>query len=532
MPGIVLMLYACNLEYFDNAEFQDFEWNPSLAIPLGEISYSVSDLFNELNDPNVAISSNAENVVTLLFVEELSAQDASTFLSVQDQGFNGSLQSGVAVPASPIATTINVSETFTYNLSTNGSEAFDSIFFSSGTFDVNLSSDLQSDVDFTFTIHSLKDKNTDAALVLNGTMTQASPTFNSTNQLADFKGDFTDDGQGGAATSSTVLVDLEYTINVEVGDNLNANDEVSFDISFSNPVFDQIFGNVGQEELDLNSQTIDLDFFSSFDNGNITFAEPKFTFSFDNGFGFPIGVDFQNVIATNSDGTDLALSGAVTQTAQIVTAPTLNQVGQSVKSEIILSADNSNIDDLMSHKPVEMTFDVVAQTNPPSVPFTGNFLDANSFLDVDIEVEIPLNIGIENLTAEQTMNFDNGEDLDNVKSVMLRLIVANGIPMGGSVEMIFRNGNTPVYTITDRPLFEAAPVGANGRVSSDAESVTDVTIDEDGINAMKDATSILVRATLNTTGVGSGEVVKLFNDYEMDIKLAMQAVLSVSTGGN
>ncbi len=529
--GLATLFNACNLEYFDNAEFQDFVWDPTLAVPVGEISYTVSDLFEELNDPNAAISTNTENVVSLLYVEELSAQDASAFLAVRDQGFAGQLNSGIDSPNSPVATNINVNETFAYDLSLNAGEEFDSIFFSGGNFELALNSGIQSEVSFTLTFQSLKDINTDAPLVVNGVLSPASPSFNFDSPLSTYKGVFTDDGLGGLTTNK-VLVDLEYNIAIEVGDNLTANDGLDFNMSFTNPVFNQIFGFVGREQLDINSQSIDLDFFNSFGDGAIRFADPKFTFSFDNSFGFPIGIDFRNVAATNSDGEVLNLTGPVTESVQVIGAPLPVQIGQSVKTDIVLEVANSNIDALVSHKPTRMTFDVVAEPNPITGPVQGNFLDANSFLDVDIEVEIPLHIGIESLTAEESMNFDNGEDLDQVKSVMLRLIIDNNIPMGGNVEMVFRNGTGPVYTITDRALFSGAAVGGDGRTTEVTQTITDVVLDEAAVRAIQNATTILVRATLSTTGATSGENVKLFADYQMDIKMAMQASLAIDSSGN
>lgn len=101
LPGIALLTYSCNLEYFDNAELEDFTFNPSLAVSIGEISYSVSDLFEQLNDPNVNITPNSEDVVTLLYVEQLSSQDASELITIQNQGFTGSVEAGITAINAP-----------------------------------------------------------------------------------------------------------------------------------------------------------------------------------------------------------------------------------------------------------------------------------------------------------------------------------------------------------------------------------------------------------------------------------------------
>lgn len=529
ISSFTLITYSCNLEYFDNAEWEDPVFSPTLAVAIGEISYTVSDLFEQLNDPSVAIVPNSENVVTLLYVEQLSSQDASEFLIIQNQGFNGSVDSGIDSPNSPARTTINVNETFAYDLTLESGQEFDSISFAGGTFEVAIVSDIQSEVTFTLTISSLVNIESGLPLVATSTVSPSNTSFNLVQDLADYKGIFSNDGLGGVS-SNKVLIEVEYAIAIEVGDNLSSDDALDFEVNFIAPEFQQIFGFIGQDQLDISSQTIDLEFFNSFDEGVIRFADPKFTFSFDNKFGFPIGIDFQNVTATDADGVTLALTGSVTESVQIINAPTIDQLGESVSTEVTLEVANSNIDALMSSKPISMTFDVVAVTNPTSGPTQYNYLEGDSYLDVNIEVEIPLHIGLENLTAEESMDFSNIENLDQVESVILRMIVDNGIPMSGDVEVIFMNGNNTVYTISNRSLFDGAPVGNDGRVTSSVETIVDIVVDKAGVEAISEATQILLRATLSTTGASAGENVKLFADYRMDIKMAMQVKLNLSNG--
>lgn len=527
--GLGIITYSCNLEYFDNAELEEFTFNPSLAVAIGEVNYKVSDLFAQLDDPNVVIEPNSDNVVTLSYVEELSGQSASEFITISDQGFTGSVPAGTTNIAAPIATTVSVSETLIYDLALENAQEFDSVFFNGGNFVVDITSGIQSDVNFTLTVRSLVNKVSGLPLVATGVVSQSNTTFNDISPLTEYKGVFSNDGSGGVSFNK-VLIDVVYDISIAVGDNLNATDKLDFAVNFVQPEFEQIFGFVGRTNLDLSSQTIDLDFFNSFGEGTIRFAEPKFIFSFDNGYGFPIGIDFQNVSATDANGMNIDLTGAVTESVQIVNAPTVEQSGQSVQTNITLESSNSNIAELMSSKPSTMTFDIAAQTNPPTGPVQFNYLNATSFLEVDVQLEIPLYIGIDNLSTEEALDFSNIESLDQVESAMLRVIVDNGIPLSGNIEVIFMNGSNPVYTISDRPLFDAPAVGNDGRVSADAQSLVDIEIDQAGITAISNANQILLRVTVNTTGASSGDNVRLFDDYELNVKLAMQAKLNVSSG--
>lgn len=64
---------ACNLSYFEDAEFGEFVWDPTLAIPLGELNYTVSELFSELDDGSASIEPGVDNVVNIIYEETLRA---------------------------------------------------------------------------------------------------------------------------------------------------------------------------------------------------------------------------------------------------------------------------------------------------------------------------------------------------------------------------------------------------------------------------------------------------------------------------
>lgn len=54
---------------------------------------------------------------------------------------------------------------------------------------------------------------------------------------------------------------------------------------------------MGNQALEVNSQSIQLGFFDIFSDGELRFANPKVEFTFENEFGFPIGVDYSRISA-------------------------------------------------------------------------------------------------------------------------------------------------------------------------------------------------------------------------------------------
>ncbi len=521
---------SCDLKYFESTEFGDIIFDPSLAIPVGTITYTVAELFEELNDGGAVIAPNGEDVVTLTYTETLQSQSASGFLTVLDQSFGSSLASGTNLSNPPVATTISVSELYEFDLSQTADEAYDSILFNAGSFDFTASSDIGADVDFTATFISLEDAS--GTIVMSGSLPAGGASFAQSASLVNGKGLFHLDDQGNPS-SSKFLVRIEYNISVGPANSITDAQRVSFNIGISNTTFQTVYGNVGNQSLSVGQQDINLDFFSTFAGGNITFADPTVRFIFDNSFGFPLGLDFRQITAVSGNGTNINLEGAVVDNLQVVGAPAVSQQGNTVRTEIEVGTGNSNIADLLSSKPTRFLVNVGAESNPTTAPAAYNFIDIANILDVSVEIEIPLELNINGLTAEEVVNFGNGDDLSDATRLLFRVIAENELPLGGQVELQFRDANGDViYTVDERPAFTAASVGADGRTNEVAMSTVDILIPNEGIRIIENAASINVVATLTTTDAQSATSVKFFNDYELKFQLSVQADAEVNLNGN
>lgn len=526
----IAVVPSCNLSYFESTEFGDIIFDPSLALPVGEITYTVSELFEELNEGGAVIAPNSEDVVTLTYTETLQSQSASGFLTVLDQGFGSSLASGTNLANPPIATQIQVSETYEFDLSQSGNEAYDSILFNGGTFDFQVSSDIGADVSFTATFTSLEDAS--GTIVMTGDLPSGGASFSESASLVGGKGLFHLDAQGNAS-SSKFLVSINYVISVGTTNAITADQGVTFNIGMNNAAFQTIFGNVGNQSLSVGEQDINLDFFSTFGGGNIAFADPSIKFIFDNSFGFPLGIDFEQLTAVSADGTNINLQGSVVDNVQIVNSPEVSQQGSSVRTELAINASNSNIADLLSSKPTRFLVEVGAESNPSTIPAVYNFIDLANILDVSVEIEIPLEININRLSAEEIVGFSGGEDLNDAKRLLFRVMAENELPLGGQIELQFRDASDNViYTVDERPAFTAASVGSDGRTNEVATSTVDILLPDAAIRTIQNAASIKVIATISTTDAESATAVKLFDDYELKFRLAVQAEVEVNANGN
>lgn len=131
------------------------------------------------------------------------------------------------------------------------------------------------------------------------------------------------------------------------------------------------------------------------------------------------------------------------------------------------------------------------------------------------------------------MPFSPPEDIDQAKRLMIRLASENYIPMGGKVEIQFLGANNNLlHSVDEQAVFEGAEVGTNGRTNEPARATADFVLEEDDIQSIKDAETILLLVTLTTTDADQGANVKLFDDYELKFKVSGQLDIVVNANGN
>lgn len=524
------LVVSCNLDYFADATLEEFTWNPSLAIPVGEISYSVQELFDELSDAGVDIGANAEDIVTISYEAELQSQTANGFLNLANQNFNQSLEAGLTYNNPGIASSESFSQTYEFDLLPTQNEEYDSVNFSGGNLAIEVSSEFDAEVDYVLTIRSLVSNASNVPLVLTGTLTPSNPSDNFTEQLSPYLGDFSRDATGNPARNLMVM-QLDYDVNIGETSVIAPNDGVSFSMSIANAEFDLVYGFVGARNLDVNFELVNLDFFDAFSEGTLKFASPKFSFVFENSFGFPLGVEFNEIAAITQQGQIINLTGEAANSVAIVSGPEITQIGTTINTTYELNEGNSNIPELISSMPSKVIVEVNSTANPAEAPAQYNFVSAASELNVGVLLELPLIVNINDLVSTENVEFDFGEDLEDAKKLVLRIITENTLPLGGEIELVFRDdAKREVLRVSERPVFDAAPVGSDGRTSSVVEKAIDVSFTAEEIEQLIKATNIDVISRLSSTDASSGQNVKFFSDYDLKVKLAVQADVELTSG--
>jgi len=526
---IALGLNSCNLDYFQDAEFGDFVWDGSLAIPLGELDYTVTELFEELDDGTAVIGPGEDGVVTIVYEEEIDAQSASDFLEIQDQTFNEEIRSNQTIDNSPIDITLSINETFEFSFTSQGDERIDSLYFRQGNFNLFVNSNIAHPSNFTLTVRSLIENN--AVLVVQGS-TGPFGTFQTEQSMADLTG-LLHQNANGDPSPNTFVIEVDYEVQIPAGGSIAPSDNVAFEFQLRNAEYSDLFGYVGQQSLEFTAEDIEFGFFDIFSGGDLGFADPKVDFVFANGFGFPLGIDYSNVSATAKSGATINLSGSITDDFQVVNAPLIDGAEDVVETTHRLDNSNSNISEIFSSQPSAFRIEVASMPNPNNGPAQYNFINELQEIAANVVIEIPLDISMDDLVANEGFDFKNAEDLDQAKRALMRVNATNEMPMGGILEIQFLDENGDIiYTIDERPVFEAAEVGPDGRTIGAAETVSEVLLEDADLRQIEGAARVNIRARLSSTDVEQGASVKLFEDYVLNLKVALQADVELTTSGN
>jgi hypothetical protein len=532
LGGLAVITLGCNLDYFADAQIDDFTWNPTVALPIGEISYNVEDLFQDLTDAGVEIGTNGDDVVTLTYQEELQSQSANGFVGLIDQSITQRSSAGISAENPGLSSQVTKSEVFPLTWVTNFGEEYDSIDFSSGSLRIQMNSTIDADVDFTLTLRSLENSSTQQPLAISGTLTPANPTVVFNDGLAKYVADFSKN-ENGDETTNTLVAELEYLVSISPSSSIQANDGLNLSLSVNQPQFNAAYVYVGQKPLDVSFELVNLDFFDAFGEGTINFGEPVFRFTFDNSFGFPLGVSFNEMAAVTQQGQIINLSGEAVNRVNVIEGPELENIGSSLETTFELNVDNSNLADLVNSKPSKIIVDVNAFANPAEAPAQYNFMLNESELKITGFLEMPMIVNINQLSGNQKVDLNITNTLEQANKLILRIITENNLPLGGDVELAFLDNNdNELYVISERAFFDAAPVGSDGRTSSTVTKIVDLTLESEQIRLIEDAVKIEVRTKLSTTNASSGQNVTFFSDYELKIKLAVQADVNVNSNGN
>ncbi len=324
------------------------------------------------------------------------------------------------------------------------------------------------------------------------------------------------------ATPNSIIVSIDST---GIQKTFSKADNIVVEIGFKDLKPSYARGYLGQDTFDFGPSSVDLDFLKEL-NGMVNFEDVSMNVQLINNIGTDGAFKVQNISSLNTKlNQKINLSSSVfDQPVSIIRAsdkfnsPPITPSATKIK----IDRSNSNINSCINILPDKLDYSIQLITNP-----LGNSSNFNDFiydgklLNIDFNLDVPLYLSAENLTLEETQDFNTGSfDLANVIDGKLYLSVDNGFPLDASVQIIFQDesGQSVLEYFKIEGKIIAAEINPLGKVDSKKNSLLSIPIANSQVLDLKKANKVKIKARFDTKP--SQQSVKIMDQYSMDMILS------------
>lgn len=494
---LIFIVFACNKE-LDFDMINDIEVKSSATVPLANLTLSIEDLVSDIEDSTLVV--DPSNALRIFYR--------------QDSVFTYSIDDILTIPdQDPLPLPVDKTQpTFDLDVALGtiaGAQLYDATFESGKIeFTVNSNDTVQADTRFRFTYRNATLNG--ATYVDTFTLAAGTATLIDSSDLDGLVFDFTNGGNSVNALS--IGLELIDTANVNQG-NIIVCGVAMQDLKIE--VANGYFGDRVQAAPpgDFDFQINGLERFT----GGFYLTDPRLKLITNSTVGLPIEI-VTEFIGENNDRQRVDLNNDPFL-IQASPAP-----GVVAVSNLSLDPTNSDITEFLANIPQKIYYSGSIQINPDGPSANPNFISNTSNVVLDFEVDVPMEFRLEDMRLDQTVE-DIGadlENLDNLDELTVFFQSENRLPFDLNLRVSFINALGDSINGFDLPLLSAAPVDGNGRVTGPTIEENPVVFDRDMIEDFLQTRDLRFVASVNTTNNGQTSV-KLYSDYDLKIKAAMQA---------
>ncbi len=283
-------------------------------------------------------------------------------------------------------------------------------------------------------------------------------------------------------------------------------------------------GYLGQDTILIGPSQTTINAFSKITSGSIDLEDVNLALNVENGIGASASLNFDYLTSKNSQkGNTVVMSSTVLNSPFNVAKAT--RIGYAAKfntSTLSLSKANSNIKPFIEILPDLINYKFTAYLNPNGNQGFTDFIDFDSKLIANLDVQMPLAFKANGLTLSDTTGFSigNTQNTSGIDKGKLNFIFENNFPISIAVKLYFLNDQNQIIDSVFEgggALISAGEIdNITHRTKGAAKSIVSVNVDAARYERLKLANKIVIKAALNTSTI---DYVKLFSDYKLKLKL-------------
>ncbi|WP_139793815.1 hypothetical protein [Reichenbachiella faecimaris] len=527
--GLIAVLFSmCNAGELDFNDIELPPYTPKLVAPIGSTTYTITDLIGKIKDPNIEITENSAKQLSIAYRDTTTFNDYLSLITLEDVSNPGVIDASLTpIPGSPSNQDVDIDPIdLSFEYTSPNNEELDSVKYTAGTITLDIQNGYSSAIEYELTLNDIVDLDTGNPMVLSGTLPR-SGTDNVSAQLTNHKTIIDQ-----ISDQNIFSGEFSGTLKVLTGDFVNGTEFISYTLTITGAEFSEIYGWFGDKTIDIESRSIDIDFFEGISENGLVFNNPQLNFYINNSFGVPMGLNFDDVSSSNANGTVVNLSGSVTSSPQFVRAPSTSQVGTPVTSIINVDESNSNMRDLLAISPNLFTISLTAEANFNNDNDTDeadrNFVSSESIVEVVTELNLPLNVKLTDVTRDFPTGIE-GFDFEEADTLRLVIETINQLPFDGTMDMQFLAADSSVlYENLDVLFFTSSEVPVSGKIENPTvtTSIVPVYREGGGYEQLLEASILNLVIRVNSFEASDDTFVKIFSDYELIITVGTEVSIN------
>lgn len=300
-------------------------------------------------------------------------------------------------------------------------------------------------------------------------------------------------------------------------------------------------GYIAPRNYTIEDQSVNIGLFDQQTVGNVSIADPRLHFYFDNGFGVGLGVQIAQLIGTNTDDQTLVVNEDNIDNFPLIDAAQF--LGHVVQANATITNENitPTLTEFMDFAPNVVSADLSLAVNPNDDRSV--FVSSESQLGISFEAEIPIYGSITDFQLIDTTEVSLGDfikdanETSEIETLDIRLFVNNGLPIDAGVQIVFIDSDfnrldslfvEPDVVFTSAPIELGVPENnsAYGTATGQTPTLTVVSVSQDRIPNLENATDMIIRVFGHTSGNGDHPI-RLKEDDVFDVHLSAKTKLSL-----
>ncbi len=530
LTGATVFISSCIKDKIDMDKLsKSVNINGEIVAPIATGSFSLSELLEGFDGAGL-VKQYPDSLLYIVYRNTLLKNAVDT-IRIPNQSFSFVSPSDPFGVVIPIVDTIPLKIPYVFSLKVDNGEEIDSIYLKKGVLSIKIQAPFNFSGEARIKFPTLTKNGipfTSKITINNASETVLPlPSYN----IAGYK----------LITNPTGAASNQIPVNFDVAlANPHAvkTGKISFNLYIDSLEFKSLFGYFGNYELfNASGSSVKLVLFK--EAGNIAFSlnNPKIVLYSSNSLGIPVEVKINNVFSQLEEGGVIKEKRPIIASEKILDYKYPKLFGDPTEEySQTFDSTNSSVNNALTINPQYIIYDIVGKINPAGKTHT-NFVTDTSHLNIDFEVQLPMDVKIGNYSKNDTlrMNVDsmlNGTDIKMIEKLLIHTKLTNSMPFQLKLQVYLVDSvyNTldSLFTTTPQPIMSSGILDANGRViSADAKDI-DISIDGDRIEKIRKMKYAILNATVATADEGK-RYVKIYSNYRMKASLGVLIRLKVKS---